>query len=384
MGSMRRNAGDTCTVVLVGDCGVGKTALVSRFVNAKFPEVYKSTSFEKHTTVAAVEAVGSRVTFTIWDTTGSQSPSHYQPRQHACRSADAVLLCYKISDPTTLFSALEQWAPAVRAVAPDTPIVLVGCQSELRSERTGPAGAPVAADQALTFAQKAGASMYVETSAKISRQTVVAAFELAATVAAVSRTQHNSSSSILDSQLSTPSPKSKAIKKQRFSSSSASTEESPSPDSSLDRTTTSVEPTAIVKVWDPFQDAHSTKSSSLSSATSTAKSIASIPSITSSSMVSPCKTPKAARRGSCSAGSKAAAASSRRGDERMITIKCQRMTADKICEEIEVEVPAPIYDNIRTLNNSDADKSTSAAARAGRSKSLGSRLRSIFGGCGKS
>ena len=63
---------------------------------------------------------------------GSQSPSHYQPRQHACRSADAVLLCYKISDPTTLFSALEQWAPAVRAVAPDTPIVLVGCQSELR------------------------------------------------------------------------------------------------------------------------------------------------------------------------------------------------------------------------------------------------------------
>ena len=144
-------------------------------------------------------------------------------------------------------------------------------------------------------------------------------------------------------------------------------------------------------------------------------------------MVSPCKTPKAARRGSCSAGSKAAAASSRRGDERMITIKCQRMTADKICEEIEVEVrkcqnprgnqnscyavhatlqlfgfyvgfiyevdrslsypiqvPAPIYDNIRTLNNSDADKSTSATARAGRSKSLGSRLRSIFGGCGKS
>ena len=49
-----------------------------------------------------------------------------------------------------------------------------------------------------------------------------------------------------------------------------------------------------------------------------------------------------------------------------------------------IQVPAPIYDNIRTLNNSDVDKSTSAAARAGRSKSLGSRLRSIFGGCGKS
>ena len=37
--------------------------------------MYKSTSFEKHTTVAAVEAAAAaagaaRVTFTIWDTTG--------------------------------------------------------------------------------------------------------------------------------------------------------------------------------------------------------------------------------------------------------------------------------------------------------------------------
>ena len=66
-----------------------------------------------------------------------------------------------------------------------------------------------------------------------------------------------------ESQLSTPSPKSKPIKKQRFSSSSASTEESPSADSSLDRTTTGVEPAAVVKVWDQFHDGHSAKSSSL-------------------------------------------------------------------------------------------------------------------------
>ena len=45
-------------------CPVYSTTLLSS------PQVYKSTSFEKHTTVAAVEAVGSRVTFTIWDTTG--------------------------------------------------------------------------------------------------------------------------------------------------------------------------------------------------------------------------------------------------------------------------------------------------------------------------
>ena len=42
-------------------------------------------------------------------------------------------------------------------------------------------------EQALAFAQKAGAALYVETSAKMSRKTVVSAFELAATVAASAR-----------------------------------------------------------------------------------------------------------------------------------------------------------------------------------------------------
>lgn len=43
---------------------------------------------------------------------------------------------------------------------------------------------------------------------------------------------------------------------------------------------------------------------------------------------------------------------------------------------IPIQVPAPIYDNIRIYNNSDSD---ATAVREGRSKSLGTRLRSIFG-----
>ena len=42
-----------------------------------------------------------------------------------------------------------------------------------------------------------------------------------------------------------------------------------------------------------------------------------------------------------------------------------------------IQVPAPIYDTIRMYNNSDSD--ANAVARDGRSKSLGTRLRSIFG-----
>jgi Ras-related C3 botulinum toxin substrate 1 len=46
--------------------------------------------------------------------------------------ADIFLLCYKISDPATLFSALNFWCPEIRGHAPSTPIILVGCQSDMR------------------------------------------------------------------------------------------------------------------------------------------------------------------------------------------------------------------------------------------------------------
>ena len=42
------------------------------------------------------------------------------------------LVCYRISDPSTLFSAVNNWCPAIRARDPNAPIVLVGCQSDLR------------------------------------------------------------------------------------------------------------------------------------------------------------------------------------------------------------------------------------------------------------
>ena len=46
--------------------------------------------------------------------------------------ADIFLLCYKISDPSTLFSALNFWCPEIRSHAAAAPIVLVGCQSDMR------------------------------------------------------------------------------------------------------------------------------------------------------------------------------------------------------------------------------------------------------------
>merc|ERR1711963_541136 len=112
--------------------------------------------------------------YTIWDTSGSMEPN--TTRSLANREADVFLLCYNISDPSSLFSAINHWVPDLRLQAPSTPIVLVGCQSDLRQSVTD----VVSSQQALSMSQKIGAVMYVETSAKTSRRGVASVMEVAA------------------------------------------------------------------------------------------------------------------------------------------------------------------------------------------------------------
>ena len=306
---------------------------------------------------------------------GSHSSTHSAARDLAYRDADVFLLCYKISDPTTLFSALNFWCPEVRAVAPATPVVLVGCQSDLRTDRDrlsalAKAGkAPVSSEQALSFSQQIGAAMYVETSARTSIRATISAFEVAA-LASMGKIAPSRGGT----PPHTPSPKLANSKKQRFSS--------VSPGDSLDRTDVSGE-----QFWDRFntpgavvapssrmtrtlsehgKKSHHTgslgscRSASLSS--KTRSSSTSIPSISSS--LGGSKTPKGSRKNSVKNGA----------GEKMITIKCQRLTADKTYEEIEVEVPAPIYDTIQLYNDTG-----SLTARGGKERrSLGSKLKNLF------
>ena len=48
--------------------------------------------------------------------------------------------------------------------------------------------------------------------------------------------------------------------------------------------------------------------------------------------------------------------------DKMVTIKCIRLTVDKNCEEIEIEVPEAVYDNLEEEqsdevgDNSEVDK----------------------------
>ena len=47
-------------------------------------------------------------------------------------SADVVLLCFSLCQPRSLQNILKIWIPEIRLHAPTTPVVIAGCQGDLR------------------------------------------------------------------------------------------------------------------------------------------------------------------------------------------------------------------------------------------------------------
>ena len=270
---------------------------------------YVSTSFCRyvHDTV-----IGSRrVRYTIWDTSGSLETN--TSRSLAYREADVFLLCYNISSPSSLFSAINHWVPDLRLQAPSTPIVLVGCQSDLRQSVTEVVSSP----QALSMSQKIGAVMYVETSAKVSRRGVASVMEAAALT---SLGQFSPLPSL------PPSPPISKKHRQRSLSISRDWEGSlRSNSSTLSSTRSDVSMTSLAS-----------KSSAASKPASPKVSI------------NTCRTPKSERRQNRERDKE------EREQEKMVMIKCQRLKADKTYEEVEIQVPAAVYHTMMIHSDPEA------------------------------
>ena len=264
-----------------------------------------STSFCRyvHDTV-----IGSRrVRYTIWDTSGSVETN--TSRSLAYREADVFLLCYNISDPSSLFSAINHWVPDLRLQAPATPIVLVGCQSDLRQSVTEVVSSP----QALSMSQKIGAVMYVETSAKTSRRGVASVMEVAALT---SLGQFSPLASLVKTPLPLP-PSPPISKKHRQRSLS------------------------ISRDWEGSLRSNSSTLSStrsdVSMASLASKSSAASKPASPKVSINTCRTPKTERRQNRERDKE------ERDQEKMVMIKCQRLKADKTYEEVEIQVPAAVY-----------------------------------------
>ena len=143
-------------VVVIGDSGVGKSNLLSRFTRNEFNLESKSTIGVEFAT-RTVSMEGKTIKAQIWDTAGQE---RYRAITSAYyRGAVGALLVYDISKHAT-FENVERWLKELRDHADSNIVImLVGNKSDLRHLRA------VSTDEATAFAEKHSLLAFVETSA---------------------------------------------------------------------------------------------------------------------------------------------------------------------------------------------------------------------------
>ncbi|XP_056141874.1 ras-related protein Rab-25-like [Lampris incognitus] len=142
-------------VVLIGESGVGKSNLLSRFTKGEFDH-------KSHTTIGVefstrtVQLQGFAIKAQIWDTAGLE---RYRAITSAYyRGAVGALLVYDITKHVT-YESVERWLKELYDHAdPHIVVMLVGNKTDLASERSVPT------EEAIDFAEKKGL-LFLETSA---------------------------------------------------------------------------------------------------------------------------------------------------------------------------------------------------------------------------
>ena len=156
-------------IIIAGDSGVGKTALIQRFCASKYetsPVDNKGIDFQ----VKQIDFPEGSVKLSIWDMTSNDRFSVV--RTSFYRGAHAAALVYDVSHPQTLIN-LSKWHEEIRSICPDIPLVVVGTKSDLiNSEAESGAmdyALSIRANYILTSALSGeGVNFLFETLAKIS------------------------------------------------------------------------------------------------------------------------------------------------------------------------------------------------------------------------
>lgn len=142
-------------VVLIGESGVGKSNLLSRFTKNEFNHDSRTTIGVEFST-RTVELNGFIIKAQIWDTAGLE---RYRAITSAYyRGAVGALLVYDITKHLT-YESVERWLKELYEHAEKNIVVmLVGNKTDLESERSVPT------EEARSFAEK-HQLLFVETSA---------------------------------------------------------------------------------------------------------------------------------------------------------------------------------------------------------------------------
>ncbi|XP_049576525.1 GTP-binding protein Rhes [Syngnathus scovelli] len=144
-------------LVFLGAAGVGKTALIHRFLQDTFEAKHRRTVEELHS--REYDIGGVKITVEILDTSGSYSfPAM---RKLSIQNSDAFALVYAVDDPESL-EVVKSLREEILEIKEDkyTPIVVVGNKTDRGGERR------VSEDDVLSIVEMDWNNSYLEASAK--------------------------------------------------------------------------------------------------------------------------------------------------------------------------------------------------------------------------
>lgn len=161
----------TFKLVLAGNAEVGKSCLMTRFVEDRFNDIHVSTIGVDFKTVTTMVG-GKVVKLHIWDTAGQERFA--QVTSHYYRGADGAVIVYDCTNMES-FMNVSTWVDAIESANSNTKeisLLLVGNKSDLEPHK-----------QVTTAMAKEAAKKYdapfIETSAKTSTNVDMAFLKLA-------------------------------------------------------------------------------------------------------------------------------------------------------------------------------------------------------------
>ena len=124
-------------VVLVGDSGVGKTAILSRFMTGSMPSTRRATmgATEKMKSVH-VPSLNKRLPLQVWDITGNEKfrtlTSIY------FRDADAAIMVCDVTDKDSFENLKNVWYKEIQSLGPENMILfIVGNKTDMLTDVNG-------------------------------------------------------------------------------------------------------------------------------------------------------------------------------------------------------------------------------------------------------
>lgn len=145
-------------IVFLGDQGVGKTSLITRFMYDTFDDQYAATIGIDFLSKTMYLEDNKTIRLQLWDTAGQERFRSLIPSY--IRDSNVAIVCYDITDRKT-FDNLEKWINEVKLErGNDVIIVLVGNKSDLNNKRQ------VSLEDLEKLAKSINCDIFLETSTK--------------------------------------------------------------------------------------------------------------------------------------------------------------------------------------------------------------------------